>query len=127
MRALAERSPVPVAVAAGPRGRYPASVEVTAYFLVAEALANVSKHAPGAAATVTITECASTLDVEISDDGPGGAVVRAGSGLGGLADRVAAAGGRLGVQSPAGGGTVVRASLPTGGIPAAGGPEVVTG
>lgn len=110
--ALAERSPVPVTIATVPSGRYPASVEVTAYFLVAEALANVSKHAPGAAATVTIGHGAATLDVEIADDGPGGAVVRAGSGLGGLADRVAAAGGRLDVRSPVGAGTVVRAVLP---------------
>lgn len=112
IRALAERSPVPVTVAAVPPGRYPASVEITAYFLVAEALANVSKHAPGAAATVTIGQGAATLDIEIADDGPGGAVVRAGSGLGGLADRVAAAGGRLEVRSPTGAGTAVRARLP---------------
>lgn len=117
VRALAERSPVPVTVAAGPHGRYSTSVEVTAYFLVAEALANVSKHAPDARATVTIRECASTLDIEVADDGPGGAVVRAGSGLGGLADRVAAAGGRLEVRSPAGRGTVVRAWLPAAGSP----------
>lgn len=112
VRALAERIPVPVTVVAVPAGRFPAPVEVTAYFLVAEALANVSKHTP--AATVSVTICAGhdTLDLTISDDGPGGAVVRVGSGLGGLADRVAAAGGRLDVHSPAGGGTVVRASLP---------------
>lgn len=116
VRALAERSPVRVTVAAVPNGRYPTSAEVTAYFLVAEALANVSKHAPDAGATVTIRECDSTLDIQIADDGPGGAVVRAGSGLGGLADRVAAAGGRLEVRSPAGGGTVVRAWLPAGGF-----------
>jgi signal transduction histidine kinase len=112
VRALAERSPVRVTVAAMPNDRYPTSVEVTAYFLVAEGLTNVSKHAPGAAATVTIGECESTLRVEIADAGPGGAVVRAGSGLGGLADRVAAAGGRLEVRSPPRGGTVVRAVLP---------------
>lgn len=112
VRALAERSPVPITVAAVPAGRYPASVEVTAYFLVAEALANVSKHAPGAVVTVTVIEAAGTLVVTISDDGPGGAVVTVGSGLGGLADRVAAAGGGLELCSPPGGGTVLRASLP---------------
>ena len=119
VRALAERSPVPVTVAAVPTDRYPTTVEITAYFLVGEALTNVSKHAPGAAATVTIVDCDGGLDIEIADDGPGGATggstLRAGSGLGGLADRVAAAGGRLEVRSPASGGTAVRAWLPVGG------------
>ena len=112
LRSLAERSPVPVEIHEPPAERFPASVEATAYFIVSEALANVSKHARASRASVSVTRTGSALRVEIEDDGVGGADPQAGSGLLGLQDRVSAVGGWLTVESPAGGGTVVRAEIP---------------
>ena len=89
-----------------------ATVEATAYFVVAEALTNVVRYSGAAGARVTVREDGDTLLVEVSDDGRGGADPAAGSGLRGLDDRVSAIGGRLSVTSPAGGGTTVRAELP---------------
>jgi signal transduction histidine kinase len=114
LRSLAGRSPATVTVAALPDGRFPATVEATAYFVVSEALANVAKHAGGAAAAVRVDWRDGSLTVEVRDRGPGGADPARGSGLRGLQDRVAAAGGRLAVTSPPGGGTVLRAELPCG-------------
>ncbi len=111
IEALAERTPIPVEVTADD-ARYPAPVEATAYFVVAEALTNVARHAGATHAAVSIRADAEHLTVEISDDGKGGADRAAGSGLRGLADRVAAIGGTLGVDSPADRGTTLRASLP---------------
>jgi signal transduction histidine kinase len=107
---LARRSPVPVAVEAPPR-RYPEPVEAAAYYVVSEALANVAKYAR-ASVSVRVTETGSGIVVEVVDDGVGGADASRGSGLSGLADRVAALDGTLAVESPAGAGTRVRAELP---------------
>jgi PAS domain S-box-containing protein len=111
--ALAERTPVPVALDVSV-GRLPAVVEATAYFVVAEALTNVAKHARAGHAEVTARIEHGTLEVEVRDDGVGGAQ-REGSGLVGLADRLAALEGRLRVESRADGGTVVAAAIPLAG------------
>jgi signal transduction histidine kinase len=73
IQALVERSPVTTQVREVPAGRFPAQVEATAYFVVSEALANVAKHAQASAAVVTVREQAGLLEVEVSDDGTGGA------------------------------------------------------
>jgi signal transduction histidine kinase len=108
--ALASRMPVPVAIDV-PADRLPAPVEATAYFVVAEALTNVAKHAAAGHAEVTAHIEDGTLGVRVRDDGVGGAR-RGGSGLIGLADRVAALDGELRVESPADGGTLVAAAIP---------------
>jgi signal transduction histidine kinase len=92
-------------------GRLPASVEATAYFVVAEALTNVAKHARARRAEVTARVEDGTLRVQVRDDGVGGARPD-GSGLVGLADRLAVLDGRLRVESPADGGTLVAADIP---------------
>lgn len=115
LAALADRSAVPVELVDVPTRRLPAVVESTTYFLVAEALTNVAKHAPGTSAQVRVHCCdderGPRLRVEVRDGGPGGADPGA-PGLAGLAARVAALDGRLTVTSPPGGGTLVRADLP---------------
>ena len=109
---LADRSPIPTTVAAGVLPRYGHGVEAAAYFVVAEALTNAAKHSNAGAIQVSIREVGGWLQVEVSDDGKGGADPRRGSGLVGLRDRVAALGGRMVVASRPGGGTLVRAELP---------------
>jgi signal transduction histidine kinase len=94
--------------------RLPGPVESIAYFVVAEALTNAAKHAGAGEITVRIARRGDLLVVEVADDGVGGADPARGSGLRGLADRVAAIDGRLTVTSPQGGPTVVRAELPCG-------------
>jgi signal transduction histidine kinase len=112
--ALGNRSPVPVTVDAM-LGRRPAPVvESAAYFVVAESLTNVAKHAPEASATVTIRQQGDDLDVVVADDGPGGADLAAGSGLEGLRRRVEALDGELTIASPAGEGTRIEVKLPCG-------------
>jgi signal transduction histidine kinase len=108
--ALASRMPLPVRVDV-PRDRLTPAVEATAYFVVAEALTNVAKHANARRASVTARAAGSTLRVEVRDDGAGG-VQPDGSGLVGLRDRLAAHDGTLAVDSPGGGGTVVTATIP---------------
>ena len=88
------------------------AVEAAAYFVVMEALTNVAKYASATTAEVTVEQVNGHVVVDVHDDGIGGADPAGGSGLAGLADRVAALGGRLVVESPPGGGTVVRAELP---------------
>ena len=112
IQALVERSPVATTITAVPEGRFPAPIEATAYFVVSEALANVAKHARASGAEVTICTRPGRLVVEVSDDGAGGARPQGGSGLRGLADRVASAGGVLRVDSPPGCGTRLKADLP---------------
>jgi signal transduction histidine kinase len=110
--ALADRCPVPVEVDVELDRRPPEVVETTAYFVVAEALANVAKHSGASEAQVSVWRAPEdVLVVEIVDDGKGGADPEAGTGLAGLADRLAALDGRLFVESPAGGPTRVGAEL----------------
>ncbi len=113
VRTVAERSPVPVSVSA-PGDRLPAHVETAAYFVIAESLANVAKHARATRASVRVERANGSAVVEISDDGIGGADPTAGSGLRGLADRIGALDGELTVESPAGAGTCVRVAIPCG-------------
>ena len=110
---LAALSPVPVSVRVDAAPRPPASVEAIAYFVVAEALTNVAKHARATRAVVSVDRSGDTLSVVIRDDGIGGADPR-GLGLSGLADRVSGVDGRLTVDSPAGAGTVIEVELPCG-------------
>jgi len=108
---LAERASVPVTVRV-PAQRFDEQAEVASYFVISEALANIGKHAPAAAASVEIAERDGGLLVQVRDDGPGGAAANGGSGLRGLADRVAAVRGRLDIESPPGQGTRVAAWIP---------------
>jgi signal transduction histidine kinase len=108
---LARRAPLEVAVEA-PSERLPAPVELAAYYVVSEALTNVVKYADASRATIAITRENGRLQVEVADDGVGGADPARGSGLRGLADRVGALDGRFEVDSERGGGTVVRARIP---------------
>jgi len=112
IQALVERSPVATTVTAVPGGRFLAAIEATAYFVVSEALTNVAKHAMADSAEVMICQRAGRLVVKVSDDGAGGARPEGGSGLRGLADRVASVGGVLRVDSPPGCGTRLEADLP---------------
>jgi signal transduction histidine kinase len=102
--------PVRLSVSIGPR--LPEALEVAAFYLVSEGLANLGKHAAASWATVAVTRTATGVVVEVVDDGVGGADESRGSGLRGLADRVEALGGRLRVWSPAGKGTRLRAEMP---------------
>lgn len=95
-------------------GRYSPTVEAVAFAAVSEALANAVKHAGAAGAAVTARRIGNTLVVQVRDDGQGGADPSRGSGLTGLADRAAAAGGRLLISSPVGGPTILRVELPCG-------------
>lgn len=112
LRQLAERSPVPVKLALALNGRLPEPVEAAAYFVVSEALANVAKYAGASCARVNVDRLDGALAVEVADDGVGGADPEAGSGLRGLADRLAALDGRLGLESAPGAGTTIRAVIP---------------
>jgi signal transduction histidine kinase len=110
VESMALRVPVPVEVAVSV-GRLPAPAEATAYFVVAEALTNVAKHARATAATVRAHVEGGTLQLQVHDDGVGGARPD-GRGLVGLADRLAVLDGRLRVDSPTDGGTLVTADIP---------------
>jgi signal transduction histidine kinase len=112
VEALVSRAPVPVAVEARCEQRLPGAVESAAYFVVSEALANIAKYAQATSATVAVRQVDGHLSVEVSDDGVGGADAAHGSGLRGLADRVAALDGTLSLDSPAGRGTRLRAEIP---------------
>jgi signal transduction histidine kinase len=112
LESLAASSPVPVRLHVGVESRLDESIEVAAYYVVAESLANIGKHARATLATVDVDRQGDEIVVEVVDDGIGGADSDRGSGLRGLADRVEALGGRLRVWTPSGGGTRVRAQLP---------------
>ena len=113
LRELAGRSPLPVAVTVTDGvPRPPEQIEGTAYFAASEALANVVKHSGATRADILLTRAGDVLVLEVRDDGRGGADPAHGTGLTGLADRVAAAGGRLLLSSPAGGPTLLRIELP---------------
>ncbi len=111
--ALARRARIQVDVHLDLDGRLPRLVESTAYFTIAEALTNTQRHARASHATVRVVHAGDALELEVSDDGQGGADAARGSGLSGLADRVMAVGGRLDVDSKAGVGTRIRATIPT--------------
>lgn len=112
LSAQAAKSPVPVEVSVGVDPRPPAAVETTAYFIVGETLANIAKHSGATKASVNVWRVDDTVVVEVTDNGHGGAKLREGGGLSGLADRAATIDGVISVVSPPGGPTVIRADLP---------------
>lgn len=112
VRELADGATIPVTVHADAHDELPEIVETTAYFVVSEALGNVARHARATRADVRLSRVGGDLVVEVTDDGHGGADPARGTGLTGLADRVAAVDGRLLLSSPPGGPTVVRVELP---------------
>ena len=114
LETLANRAPVPVELADLPDGRLPEAVELAAYFVVAEALTNVAKYAQATHATVGVARENGRLVVEVVDDGVGGANPKNGTGLRGLADRLAVIEGRLEIESEQGHGTTVTARIPCG-------------
>ena len=114
---LAARSPVPVTVEVDPGGGSATSrpspvVEAIAYFVVAEALTNIAKHSRATRAAVVVRRLEGLLRIVVTDDGVGGADATRGTGLRGLADRVSGVDGRLFVDSPSGGPTVLTVELP---------------
>jgi len=109
---LATGYPIPIELEMRIDGRLASTVESTAYFVVSEALANMAKHAEAQRAWVRARLSGGRLHVEVGDTGRGGADPARGSGVRGLADRVAAVGGRLMLSSPPGGPTVLRAEIP---------------
>ena len=112
LSALLRRTHLPVSIVVTLPRRPPPVVESAAYFVVAEALANVTRHAAATRATVAIAEADDAVVVEVTDDGVGGADAAKGTGLAGLQERIAALGGRLTILSPAGGTTSIRAEIP---------------
>lgn len=108
---LAMRLPLPVSVVDEIGERLPASVEASLYFVVSEALTNVVKHAHASHASVRIAADNGHLVLEVSDDGVGGAQIGGGTGLSGLADRIAALDGELAVSSTPSSGTTLRAEV----------------
>jgi signal transduction histidine kinase len=114
LESIAARGPVPATIQSdlGPGERLPAAVERAAYFVVAEALANVAKHSRAHRCEVRCRREGPQLVVEVWDDGVGGAAIETGGGLAGLASRVAGVDGTFAVSSPDQGGTLVRAALP---------------
>jgi signal transduction histidine kinase len=113
--ALTARARVTVSLRELPGRRFPGPVESTAYFVISEGLRNAADHAEATHVDVVVGDRGARLDVEVRDDGRGGADPEAGEGLRTLARRVAALGGRIEIESPAGGGTVLRAELPAAG------------
>jgi PAS domain S-box-containing protein len=111
LEALASRAPLPVEIERSD-ANLPPSVEVAAYYVVSEALANVAKYAQASFVRVRVGQLNGAAQVEVSDDGVGGADPAQGSGLRGLADRVAALNGTLKVVSAPGQGTTIRAEIP---------------
>jgi signal transduction histidine kinase len=127
LKGLARRSPVPVHADIQVDGRLPDSVEIAAYYVVAEALTNAAKHADASLVTVDVAfdpggdhlldhegPQPAVLHIAVSDNGRGGAEFEHGSGLIGVQDRVEALGGRVGLRSPAGAGTTLDIAIPVG-------------
>jgi PAS domain S-box-containing protein len=112
LESLADRTPLPVELERLPDERLPGQVEAAAYYVVSEALANVTKYADASTVSVRVAQEDGRAVVEVVDDGVGGADPEQGSGLRGLTDRVEALGGRLGVASRAGEGTRIHAEIP---------------
>jgi signal transduction histidine kinase len=113
LEALALQAPLPVELESLPDRRLPEQIEAAAYYVVAEALANVQKHAGAARVVVRVVADHDRVGVTVVDDGAGGADEE-GRGLRGLADRVESLGGTLALESPQGGGTRLRAEIPLG-------------
>ena len=111
---LAARGPVPIRLTLDIEIRLPERLEVAAFYLVSESLANIGKHAQATSASVDVTRVNGQVVIEVTDDGVGGADTERGSGLRGLADRVEALDGRLRIWSPVGDGTRLRAEIPCG-------------
>jgi signal transduction histidine kinase len=111
---LAARNPIPVRLTVEVPRRPPASIETIAYFCVSELITNLNKHSGTGVASVSVTQQGGRLLVTVSDDGRGGALVVAGGGLAGLADRVRTVDGQLSIVSPAGGPTTITVTLPAG-------------
>jgi signal transduction histidine kinase len=114
LESVAARTAMPLELRVDGLPRLPEPVEVAAYYVVCESLANTGKHAGAGSAVVDVQVVGRTLVVEVRDDGVGGADLARGSGLRGLADRVEALDGRLRVETPPRGGTRVRAEIPIG-------------
>jgi signal transduction histidine kinase len=112
LKTLASRSPVPVDLRVAAEERLPEPVEVSAYYVAAEALTNVARHARASSVSVEVDYADEVLRVAVSDDGCGGADFSRGTGLVGLKDRVEAIGGRIFLDSPRGAGTSLRVELP---------------
>jgi PAS domain S-box-containing protein len=115
LKTLARRSAVPVEIEVDVEGRLPESIEVAAYYVVSEALANAAKHAHASVVYVSVTVSGAWLHATVRDDGVGGAAATDGSGLVGLEDRVEALGGRFTLESPPGEGTKIAIELPLAG------------
>ncbi|MGN6176621.1 MAG: sensor histidine kinase [Streptosporangiaceae bacterium] len=126
MQAQASRAPLPVEIHAGGIGRYPRDGEATVYFYVCEALQNTAKYARASRATIALSCPGSHLQFAVTDDGAGfdTATAAHGTGLHGMADRLAAAGGTLHVRSQPGHGTTISGRLP---LPAQGDSRDITG
>jgi signal transduction histidine kinase len=112
LKTLARRSTVPVELTVRVDRRPPDHVEVAAYFVVCEALANAAKHSEASLVNIALDASESNFQLSVGDDGVGGADPSQGSGLVGLADRVEALGGRLEITSPAGRGTLLSLEIP---------------
>jgi len=112
VRDIAGRSPIPVDLDVDVPGRLPPAVESTAYFVAAEGLSNMAKHSGAGRGRIAARVHDGVLRVDIEDDGAGGAAPGPGTGLVGLADRIAAADGRMLLSSPPGGPTLLRAEIP---------------
>jgi signal transduction histidine kinase len=113
LKTLARRSPIPVDLQVQVNERLPEPVEVSAYYVIAEALTNAAKHARAATVSVQLKVAGDVLLLAVRDDGAGGADLTRGTGLVGLKDRVEALGGRIFLDSPPGAGTSVRVELPS--------------
>jgi signal transduction histidine kinase len=114
LRSLAEMSPVPVEILEAPSGRYPEAVEAAVYFCVSEALVNAAKHSNAGRVVVSVSQQGVILALRIVDDGVGGADSGLGTGMVGMADRLAVLGGQIRFSSPPGKGTTVTAEIPCG-------------
>jgi PAS domain S-box-containing protein len=112
VESLTSRVPIPVEILETPAERLGETIEAAAYYMIAEALTNVAKHAQATTARIRVARVTKVVVVEVSDDGVGGADVNRGSGICGLADRVEALGGRFELISPVGVGTTLRAEIP---------------
>jgi signal transduction histidine kinase len=112
LQTLARRSPIPASVEVRSEERLPEQVEVSAYYVVAEALTNAVRHARASAIKIEAHTAGDILHLAIRDDGVGGAAFTGGTGLAGLKDRVEALGGRIVLDSPPGAGTSLRVELP---------------